>query len=107
LTLAFSFASNFIAHQSKSKNAIRTVAGIFGVAMETNQSSGLTPKKSGALWRLPRVEQETGLMKSTIYKLMSEGKFVKSVKISARCVAWDSQAVMTWCEERIKASHKA
>jgi prophage regulatory protein len=74
--------------------------------MEFNQLVGAIPQKPGALWRLPRVEQETGLMKSTLYKLMSEGKFVPSVRLSARCVAWPSQAVIAWCEARVAASQK-
>jgi prophage regulatory protein len=78
-----------------------------GVLMEANQSTGVSPQKPGALWRLPRVEQETGLMKSTLYKLMAEGKFVKSVPLSARCVAWPSQAVIAWCEARVAESQKA
>lgn len=58
----------------------------------------------GAIWRLPRVESETGLRKSTLYKLMQDGEFVDSVKLSARCVGWPAQAVEAWIADRIKAS---
>lgn len=75
--------------------------------MEVNQSTGTSPQKPGAIWRLPRVCQETGLQKSTLYKLMSEGKFVRSVPLSSRCVGWPSQAVIAWCEERVATSQKA
>jgi prophage regulatory protein len=74
--------------------------------MENKQSVGASPQKPGAIWRLPRVEEETALRKSTLYKLMAEGKFVPSVKISARCVGWPSQAVISWCEARVAESQK-
>ena len=72
--------------------------------MEKSESTPATRPAPGALWRLPRVEQETGLRKSTLYKLMQEGKFVASVPLSARCVAWPAQAVEAWIADRIKAS---
>ena len=55
----------------------------------------------GALWRLPRVEEATGLKKSTIYELMRAGKFPKSVRLSARMVAWPETAVLQWVQDRI------
>lgn len=55
----------------------------------------------GALWRLPRVEEATGLKKSTIYDLMRSGKFPKSVRLSSRMVAWSETAVLHWVQERI------
>lgn len=55
----------------------------------------------GALWRLPRVEEATGLKKSTIYELMRAGKFPKSVRLSTRMVAWPEKAVLQWVQERI------
>jgi prophage regulatory protein len=75
--------------------------------METSQSTGGSPQKPGAIWRLNSVCQMTGLQKSTLYKLMSEGKFVPSVRLSARCVGWPSQAVIAWCEERVNAGKGA
>ena len=60
-----------------------------------------------AIWRLPRVCEKTGLQKSTIYKLMAEGRFVQSVKLSDRCVGWQSNLVIAWCEARVAASQKA
>lgn len=71
--------------------------------MENSKFTPTDRPTPGALWRLPRVEAETGLRKSTIYQLMKEGKFVASVPLSARCVAWPAQAVETWIEQRINA----
>lgn len=44
-----------------------------------------TPNKIN---RLPAVKALTGLSKSTIYKLMAEGKFPKRVQLSPRSVGW-------------------
>lgn len=72
--------------------------------MEKSESAPSSRPAPGALWRLPRVEQETGLRKSTLYKLMQEGRFVASVSLSSRCVGWPAQAVEAWIADRIKAS---
>lgn len=50
------------------------------------------------LLRLPEVESITGIKKSTIYKLMKEGRFPQCVKVSARISVWPSDKVADWCE---------
>lgn len=72
--------------------------------MESSKSMPTARPSPGAVWRLPRVEQETGLRKSTLYQLMKDGKFVASVRLSARCVGWPAQAVEAWIAQRIEAS---
>lgn len=54
------------------------------------------------LTRLPAVEEVTGCKKSTIYKLMKEGKFPPCVRITSRMVAWPETAVLTWVQARIQ-----
>lgn len=53
------------------------------------------------LLRLGDVETATGCKKSTIYKLMKEGKFPRCVYVTSRAVAWPESAVLTWVQERI------
>lgn len=53
------------------------------------------------LLRLPDVETATGCKKSTIYKLMKEGKFPPCVRITARMAAWPESAVLAWVQSRI------
>lgn len=53
------------------------------------------------LLRLPDVEAATGCKKSTIYKLMKEGKFPRCVYVTSRCVAWPETAVLSWVQARI------
>ena len=56
------------------------------------------------LLRLADVEATTGCKKSTIYKLMKEGKFPCCVYVTSRMVAWPESAVLTWVQERIAAT---
>lgn len=53
------------------------------------------------LLRLPEVESMTGCKKSTIYKLMKDGKFPKCVCITRRMSAWPETAVLQWVQDRI------
>ena len=53
------------------------------------------------LLRLPDVEATTGCKKSTIYKLMKEGKFPACVRITERMAAWPESAVLAWVQARI------
>lgn len=53
------------------------------------------------LLRLPDVEAATGCKKSTIYKLMKEGKFPACVRITERMSACRESAVLSWVQDRI------
>lgn len=53
------------------------------------------------LLRLPDVEALTGCKKSTIYLLMKQGKFPKSVAVTGRMSAWPESAVLQWVQDRI------
>ena len=59
------------------------------------------------LLRLPDVEAATGCKKSTIYKLMKEGKFPHCVRITARMAAWPESAVLQWVQARIAGEVQA
>jgi len=56
------------------------------------------------LLRLPAVEDLVGLKRSTLYRLIQEGKFPPPVSIGARAVAWQSSLIETWIESRIRES---
>ncbi|RWU09266.1 AlpA family transcriptional regulator [Pseudidiomarina gelatinasegens] len=53
------------------------------------------------LIRLPQVKDMTGLGRSSVYKLMSEGKFPKAVTLIGRASAWVENEVVEWIEDRI------
>ena len=59
------------------------------------------------LLRLPDVEAITGCKKSTIYKLMKEGKFPTCRRITARMSAWPESAVFAWVQARIAGEVQA
>lgn len=53
------------------------------------------------LVRISEVEHLTSLKKSSIYALMRAGKFVRPVRLSARCTAWPLSSVSAWVQDRI------
>lgn len=59
------------------------------------------------LLRRTQVEARVGLSRSTIYALMSEGKFPKPVPLVGRTVAWTSSSIDKWIAGRIAASKPA
>jgi prophage regulatory protein len=46
--------------------------------------------------RIKQVIQMTGLGKSTIYKLRSEGAFPAPIKLSGRAVGWRTSVIEQW-----------
>ncbi len=56
--------------------------------------------QSDRLLRLSAVEATTGLKRSTIYRLINQGRFPQSIRITDRCAAWSEAAINAWVEER-------
>ena len=50
--------------------------------------------------RRPQVEAMTGLSRSSIYRLMSEGLFVRPYRIGKTAVRWRCSEVERWLAER-------
>lgn len=48
------------------------------------------------------VLSRVGLGNTSIYKRIKEGTFPKPVPIGDRAVAWDSEAIDLWIEEKIE-----
>lgn len=53
------------------------------------------------LMRLKQVCAKTGIARSTIYKMMAEGTFPKSIKVTAKSVAFPSNQIDQWIAARI------
>lgn len=53
------------------------------------------------LIRISTVIDQTGLARSTIYKLMDAGQFPSSIPLIGRTVAWVESEVQDWICERI------
>jgi prophage regulatory protein len=56
--------------------------------------------------RLPDVLQRCGLSRSSLYALMAENQFPKSVKISMRSVGWVESDLDDWVQARIKDAER-
>lgn len=57
--------------------------------------------------RLPTVKNRTALSRSTIYLLMSKGKFPKSINLGERAVGWLSSDIDEWLEQKIVQSRES
>ena len=54
--------------------------------------------------KLPEVKSITSLSTSTIYRLASEDKFPKPIKLGIHSSGWLGSEVELWLEQRIAAS---
>ena len=58
--------------------------------------------------RMQQVIERTGLKKSSIYNLKSEGRFPDSVSLGGkRAVGWIEEEINEWLNKQIQASRKA
>lgn len=64
-----------------------------------NSTSNL-PVSPGRLLRRREVEQETGLSRTSIYRLMDQGQFPRPLRTGARAVAWPTAAIEAWKASR-------
>jgi len=53
------------------------------------------------LHRCKAVLEQTGLKRSSLYKLILNGEFPSPVKITAKAVAWPSNEINAWVVNRI------
>ncbi len=54
-------------------------------------------REQGTWWRLPKVIEETGLSRATIYRLMGRGDFPLNRGLrSARAKVWIASEVLDW-----------
>lgn len=60
---------------------------------------------SEKLLRLSAVEDQTGLSRSVIYRMIKAGEFPAPIQLTgARAVAWPSSSVDTWIQSRIASA---
>ncbi len=58
------------------------------------------------IWREPKVYEETGLSKSTRWRMMKEGKFPQKVQLSTRAVGRRAEEIIQWCKDRCEARNE-
>lgn len=54
------------------------------------------PETPDRILRLDAVLDRTGLSRSTLYRMISDGTFPRQVRISARCAGWRESTVNDW-----------
>ena len=71
-----------------------------------NLTSTVTSARTGRIriLRLGQVLDVTGLGKTKIYELQSEGNFPMRVQITAHSVGWIEEDVQAWLAERVAIS---
>ena len=57
--------------------------------------------------RLPDVMKNTGLKRSTIYKLMAAKGFPIQISLGAKAVGWLESDIENWIQDRISQSQTA
>ncbi|OQK60187.1 hypothetical protein XM77_c10224 [Vibrio vulnificus] len=64
------------------------------------------PARQQRILRLPEVKAKTGFGRSTIYALMANGEFPRSIRIGARAVGWLESDIDRWVEtHRVGAAY--
>jgi prophage regulatory protein len=66
--------------------------------MQTKEIQTPAPRR---LLRLKEVQHQVGLGRSAIYDKIKRGEFPSPVSLGARAVAWPSDAIDAWIDERI------
>ena len=65
-----------------------------------------TPAPTGRFMRMPELRQETGLSRSTLYRLIEKGEFPRQAKLADNCAGWWSAQVDAWKTSRLEASQQ-
>lgn len=55
---------------------------------------------SDPLLRRPEVERETGLSRSSLYRMMDDNQFPRPIRIGKRAVAWRASTIDQWKSSR-------
>ncbi len=66
-----------------------------------SSTSPATVRKIRRIGAVPDVEAATSLKKSTLYRLVREGKFPRPIQLTPRRVGWDMEAVEAWIQQRV------
>lgn len=58
------------------------------------------------LWRRQEVQHRTGLSRSHLYQLISNGDFPMPVKLGKKSVAWVSTEIEMWIKQKIRSRNE-
>lgn len=65
------------------------------------------PEKAQRFLRLAEVRARIPYSRSTIYQLITDGKFPKPISLGARAVAWLESDIDAWITARIEGANAA
>lgn len=68
--------------------------------IEKNLNNNLDSKR---VMRIQEVIELTGTSRSTVYRWVGEGKFVKPIKLSATSIGFLASEVEAWLDSKIQA----
>lgn len=63
-------------------------------------SSNLAPPVQDRVLRLPAVMAITGLSRTTLYRMVGEGRFPQQIPLGTRCVGWLTSDVNAWLQSK-------
>jgi prophage regulatory protein len=64
----------------------------------------MSTNPENTLIRLKQVQSQTGIARSTIYKLLALNRFPQPIKITDRAIAWPQKAINDWVALQISKS---
>lgn len=56
--------------------------------------------------RLPEVMEKTGLGRTTLYKLSTEGRFPESISLGGKAMGWIEAEIDKWIEDLMAARQR-
>lgn len=69
--------------------------------MSSKEDENTGINMTNSLIRLTEVQRRTGYSRAWLYRLLSENRFPKPVKIGSRAIAFVESEIETWINERI------
>lgn len=81
--------------------ACALISGIDSVPTRSARANGKEPIGNEEFLRLRDVIRRIGLSRTTIYRLIGDGRFPAPVKLSERASAWRLGEVQAWAAQRI------
>jgi prophage regulatory protein len=57
------------------------------------------------IWRENRVKEETGLSRTTLWRLVKMGQFPPKVQLGPRATGWRAEEVIEWSRSRGEAKN--
>lgn len=71
----------------------------------TADNIGANPATSERFLRLSEVRRRVPYSRATIYRLMNEGRFPRSISLGEHAVAWRESDLVKWMQSRIDNSN--